>query len=716
MTSPCESFDLDNISLAQRDQISRWLGTIPPVGTDNITWAWICKGIQRINLQDYMNGMLYLSLAIFGLCNKDDKTDENKTRLINSLKNRFIEARENYISQLKQSTGEKEEATVFEPTSANDMKDPVSNEQISFESVKGSEREKLDLKFKFLYPNLYPDLYMKEENNVLLYGPPGTGKTLLAKACVAEFEKLSNGRLIVKFFNVTADKLRSKWEGGTEQNIRDVFLAASNEAKKNTDPRTNTVGKSILFFDEVEAIAASRTEGGGSSERSVTTLLQQMQGFKSNPGVMILAATNRPWSLDSAFLRRFTGVIFVDIGDFEARVSLIEGDFIKRYSKIHIPFLKNKLCDISIDSTCPTNINKEWCKLYEDYQTNCNQDFISVNDFFKEPGPLKMWKMGIDLSKFGDNPNDLPPNDRPYDESLDQKSSRLWQYCSVFRSRIIPQYEEVINEYLDTLPIENGYKRQGFVLYRESTDGINKPIGIYTNAYFTYQGLLLIKNTKSVTYVINESNSDGFRRAINDPDDIIKPYKDLEIMFNFVAELTGPSLDAYGYGYIRDYKRTFPNALSSFGYSGSDLSNVISEFFSVMASTILSETYEDMDCKDITKCEFKNENVMEKRCFKTSKGKREFKDTRDFSQESGKNINYSYMIQIQDKLYDLYSRIKILDWFKALVIFKTTTGNLDEYCSFVAYEESGRSVYRNLAPVCPIGRKSSSFEEETTIL
>lgn len=143
---------------------------------------------------------------------------------------------------------------------------------------------------------------------MLLYGPPGTGKTLLAKIVANETD--------ANFVPVRGPELLSKWVGESEQAIRDIFQKARN------------VTPTIVFFDELDSLATSRTHGpgGASSDRVVNQLLTELDGLQPLEDVFVIGATNRPDMLDAALLRsgRFDRLIEVDAPAFEDREQILK--------------------------------------------------------------------------------------------------------------------------------------------------------------------------------------------------------------------------------------------------------------------------------------------------------------------------------------------------------------------------------------------------------
>ena len=190
--------------------------------------------------------------------------------------------------------------------------DPNKN-KVTFADVAGAEEEKEELKemVDFLRnPKAYIDMGARIPKGVLLIGPPGTGKTLLAKAVAGEAG--------VPFFSISGSDFVEMFVGVGASRVRDLFDQAKRAAP------------SIIFIDEIDAVGRHRGAGlgGGHDEREQTLnqLLVEMDGFSSNTGVIVIAATNRKDILDPALLRpgRFDRQIYVGTPDWRGREAILK--------------------------------------------------------------------------------------------------------------------------------------------------------------------------------------------------------------------------------------------------------------------------------------------------------------------------------------------------------------------------------------------------------
>jgi transitional endoplasmic reticulum ATPase len=200
-----------------------------------------------------------------------------------------------------------------EPSAMREVLVEIPN--VKWDEVGGLSEVKDELKESVEWPLRYPHLYKKAGirpiNGVLLYGPPGCGKTLLAKAVATESE--------INFITVKGPEIFSKWVGESERAIRELFRKARQAAP------------SIIYFDEMDSIAANRGGGMGMGNSNVgmqvvNQILVEMDGIEDRQGVIVMASTNRPDILDPALLRpgRFDRLVYVPAPDVLGRLKILE--------------------------------------------------------------------------------------------------------------------------------------------------------------------------------------------------------------------------------------------------------------------------------------------------------------------------------------------------------------------------------------------------------
>ena len=199
--------------------------------------------------------------------------------------------------------------TLFEIVNTTDTQG--AGNRISYKDIGGlhSEiqriREMIELPLK--YPEIFERIGINPPNGVLLYGPPGTGKTLIARAVATETH--------AHFIAVNGPEIIHKFYGESEENLRNVFEEASNKAP------------SIIFIDEIDAIAPKRTEVAGEVEKRVVgQLLALMDGLEKRKHVVVIGATNIPDALDQALRRpgRFDREISISAPDKDGRKEILE--------------------------------------------------------------------------------------------------------------------------------------------------------------------------------------------------------------------------------------------------------------------------------------------------------------------------------------------------------------------------------------------------------
>jgi transitional endoplasmic reticulum ATPase len=187
----------------------------------------------------------------------------------------------------------------------------IEKPKIAFKDVGGLEPVKEEVRLKIIHPLKHPELYKAYGKPIgggmLLYGPPGCGKTYLARATAGEVN--------ASFIAVGINDVLDMWIGNSEKNLHGIF-----ESARGQKP-------CVLFFDEVDALAASRADMRTSGGRHlINQFLSELDGVSANnDGVLILAATNAPWHVDPAFRRpgRFDRILFVPPPDAPARAAIL---------------------------------------------------------------------------------------------------------------------------------------------------------------------------------------------------------------------------------------------------------------------------------------------------------------------------------------------------------------------------------------------------------
>ncbi|MBU0756720.1 MAG: ATP-binding protein, partial [Nanoarchaeota archaeon] len=234
----------------------------------------------------------------------------------------YLEASEAYLRLSRQdsrneSTYVNEASTLYMKAQALKNTDMFKQSTLSyiesrkgFSDIGGLDDLKSEIQMKIIQPVKNPDLFKyygkKVGGGILMYGPPGCGKSLIAEATAGEAK--------ATFFNVKASDLKTKYVGGTEKNIADLFQKA-----REAQP-------SIIFFDEFEAVGQDRMDTNHIGRGFVSQLLNEMDGVGNKDNqILLLGATNAPWLIDNALLRegRMGDSIFVPPPDRQGRTEIL---------------------------------------------------------------------------------------------------------------------------------------------------------------------------------------------------------------------------------------------------------------------------------------------------------------------------------------------------------------------------------------------------------
>ena len=261
------------------------------------------KQIVDARMEEYLARATYLKRKIKGKTIKayNGPSKPSSKGSPNSAKSRILEVDDEEMDE--------ETKRLFDMVSDTII---TQKPDVSWKDVAGLHNVKQALREAIVLPIVQPGIFKgarKPWTGILLFGPPGCGKTLMAKAAANECQ--------ATFYSADSASLVSKWLGESEKLIKTLF-----ELARKTNP-------SLIFIDEVDSLTTTRggsgNEGGG-ERRLKTQLMQEMQGVKSggDERILVLGATNRPWDLDPAFLRRFEKKIYITLPDLESRNAILQ--------------------------------------------------------------------------------------------------------------------------------------------------------------------------------------------------------------------------------------------------------------------------------------------------------------------------------------------------------------------------------------------------------
>ena len=246
----------------------------------------------------------------------DSKLNKIYTERMKSYKTRIEVLQANGIGvepTVDPTASPQEQKASLAKNTQNNFDDMVMREkpEVKWCDVVGVDDAKNALRESIVYPTKRGDLFpLGWPRGILLYGPPGCGKTILAAATANELDGY--------FINVDGSSMMSKWLGEAEKNVSRLFKMAYSYAQREGKPV-------ILFIDELDSLLGERTNEIGGEVRSRNQFLTEMDGINGkgkDTKLYVIGATNKPWSLDHPFLRRFQKRIYVSLPSVEAREKL----------------------------------------------------------------------------------------------------------------------------------------------------------------------------------------------------------------------------------------------------------------------------------------------------------------------------------------------------------------------------------------------------------
>ena len=272
------------------------------------------RGIAITNYQKATESLLKL-IRLY----PDSKLNKIYTERMKSYQNRIMDLQNSSLTDTESMVDPNASPEEYRDRPANreknNLDDMIMKERpdVRWDDVLGVDDAKNALRESIVYPTKRSDLFpLGWPRGILLYGPPGCGKTILAAATANELDGY--------FINVDGSSMMSKWLGEAEKNVSRLFKMARGYAEKENKPV-------ILFIDELDSLLGERQNEIGGEVRSRNQFLTEIDGISGKGKdlkLYVIGATNKPWSLDHPFLRRFQKRIYVALPTLEAREKLFE--------------------------------------------------------------------------------------------------------------------------------------------------------------------------------------------------------------------------------------------------------------------------------------------------------------------------------------------------------------------------------------------------------